>query len=50
MVGTIDIENDKLRFTLTGVDKVLALKSELEGTPIRSANFTVKIKNVGGDL
>ena len=30
MVGTIDIENDKLRFTLTGVDKVLALKSELK--------------------
>ncbi len=30
MVGTIDIENGKMRFTLTGVDKVLALKSELK--------------------
>jgi hypothetical protein len=50
MVGTIDIEKGKLRFTLTGVDKVLALKSELKGTPIRSANFTVKIKKVRRDL
>lgn|GEM_PF-5698326 len=30
MVSMIDIENGKLRFTLTGVDKVLALKSELK--------------------
>jgi len=30
MVGTIDIENGKLIFRLTGVDKVLALKSELK--------------------
>jgi hypothetical protein len=30
MVGTIDIENGKLIFRLTGVDKVLALKIELK--------------------
>jgi len=29
MTGKIDIENDNLVFTLTGVDKVLALKSKL---------------------
>jgi hypothetical protein len=29
MAGKIDIENDNLIFTLTGVDKVLALKSKL---------------------
>jgi len=50
MVGTIDIENGKLRFTLTGVDKVLALTSKPKVTTIRSANFTVKIKNVRRNL
>jgi hypothetical protein len=29
MTGKIDIENDNLVFTLTGIDKVLALKSKL---------------------